>query len=183
VKPYGWCWVCGLEAKDVILTINDEPARSPDDLRRAIQDPSRTSVVLTSTTPTGGQFRFFLPLPLGEPEMYCMGLLFDQDPKVGFHIVIGLIKNSPAEQAGIVRGSCIRKIDGSLPPLVFDFNKCQYLNICVGRAASGRASALQPPRATRSRCPHSLRIIFTGTKPLAHTKKPGTHKKTWHTQH
>jgi len=119
----------------VILTINDEPARSPDDLRRAIQDPSRTSVVLTSTTPTGGQFRFFLPLPLGEPEMYCMGLLFDQDPKVGFHIVIGLIKNSPAEKAGIVRGCCIRKIDGSLPPLVFDFIMCQYLNICVGQQA------------------------------------------------
>ena len=112
VKPYGWCWACGLEPQDIILQINDENARQVDDLRRAIQDPTRNQVSLVTTTPTGGHFRFVLPLPLGEPEMYCMGFLFDQDPKVGFHVVIGLIKNSPAERAGVVRGCCIRKIDG-----------------------------------------------------------------------
>lgn len=112
VRPYGWCWVCGLKPQDTILAINDEPARTPDDMRRAIQDPRREEIVLTATSPTGGRFRFCLPLPLGEPELSCMGFLFDQDPKIGFHIVNGLVKDSPAERAGITRGCCIRKIDG-----------------------------------------------------------------------
>ena len=113
VTTCGWCWTCGLEVHDVILRINDEPARQPDDLRRAVQSGNRYITILT-TTPTGGQFRFCLPLPLAEPEMYCMGFLFDQEPTVGFHIVVGLIKNSPADRAGLTRGCCIRKIDGSL---------------------------------------------------------------------
>ena len=113
VTTFGWCWTCGLEVHDIILRINDEPARQPDDLRRAVQSGNRYITILT-TTPTGGQFRFCLPLPLAEPEMYCMGFLFDQEPTVGFHIVVGLIKNSPADRAGLTRGCCIRKIDGSL---------------------------------------------------------------------
>ena len=104
--------MCGLEPQDIILAINDEPARTPDDMRRAIQEQRRQQLILTTTSPTGGQFRFCLPLPLGEPELSCMGFLFDQDPKVGFHIVNGLVKDSTAEQAGLTRGCCIRKIDG-----------------------------------------------------------------------
>ena len=112
VKPNGWCWSCGLEVNDIILSINEGPARSPTDLRNAIQDPNKQHVVLTTTTPTGGHFRFCLPLPLGDPEMHCMGLLFDQDPKLGFHVVVGLLRNSAAAIAGVVHGCCIRKIDG-----------------------------------------------------------------------
>ena len=112
VKPNGWCWSCGLEVNDIILSINDGPARWPADLRHAIQDPNKQHVVLTTTTPTGGHFRFCLPLPLGDPEMHCMGLLFDQDPKLGFHVVVGLLRNSAAAIAGVVHGCCIRKIDG-----------------------------------------------------------------------
>ena len=115
VTPYSWCWACGLEPQDVILSINEQPARSTDDLRRAILNPRANSVVLETTTPTGGCFRFCLPVPLGEPEMHCMGFLFEQDPAAGFHVVVGLLKNSIADRAGVIRGCCIRRIDG-FPP-------------------------------------------------------------------
>jgi hypothetical protein len=112
VVAFGWGWACGLEVDDLILSINDEPARRPEDLRRAILDVARTAVVLETTTPTGGLFRFCLPLPLGRPEMHCMGFLFDQDPKAGFHVVVGLLRHSAAANCGLVNGCCIRRIDG-----------------------------------------------------------------------
>ena len=140
MNPYGWCWSCGLEEQDIILEINDRPARVPADLRQAIQDSSKPYVVLMTTTPTGGQFRFCLPLPLGEPELHCMGFLFDQDPKLGFHIVVGLLKNSAAEKAGLIRGCCIRKIDGSA-----------LLSPCCSVFCSSSAVAPAPRRRTQPR--------------------------------